>query len=228
MIRKTTATKHIPIKDRVELIKNFHQFTHDIRTDTKYVHQSEEYGRFKPANILHYDEIPCPFAFGSHETCEFEGNKRVHAKKPGNAFAKREYTVTLCFNGGNIQYVKPQILFRGKETGIKQQEKNQYQQDLLQIFQEKAWQDVDAMIQLLKLYNKCKKECGVKDKTWLIGDNLKCHISARTKKYAAQYAIRYYHGHHLIVLIVYLLLINWLRYGKNYWSNSMNNGQMTI
>ena len=57
VVRRTTNKKHIRVEDREHLIRDFHQFVHNIRCDTTYPHQSAEY-RFKPENIGHFDEIP--------------------------------------------------------------------------------------------------------------------------------------------------------------------------
>ena len=189
VVRKTTNKKHIDIKDRVDLIHGFHQYMHDIRTTTEYSHQSDEYGRFKPENTGHFDEIPAPFVFGASETYEFEGVRRVHVSQPGNALDKRQYTVSLFFNGGAVQYTPPQVIFRGKGLGPNiRAERAKYAKGLLHTFQQSAWQTGDTMIDLLRHYRNSKTKHGVREKTLLVMDNLECHKSNRTKNYAGRYA----------------------------------------
>ena len=81
--RRTTNKKHIPVEQRLPQIKKFHKFLHEVRNSTDYVHQDEVYGRFRPSNVSHFDEVPMPFVFGADETYEFEGAKRVYVKTPG-------------------------------------------------------------------------------------------------------------------------------------------------
>ena len=188
VIRKVTNKKHISVEKRLPLVKNFHQFLHDVRNDTEYPQQSEIFGRFKPENIGHFDEIPAPFVFGNRETYEFEGTKRIHVGKPGNALDKRQYTVSLFFNGGEVQYTKPQIIYRGTGKRIPKSETKQYQKGIEHIFQPNAWQDIDTFIALMKHYRLSKRKHGVQEKTMLVMDNLDCHESDRSKQYAGKYA----------------------------------------
>ena len=56
-------------------------------------------------------------------------------------------------------------------------EQKYYQAGLLHTFQDKAWQDGDTMIELLRHYKNSKNKHGITEKTMLVMDNLECHIS---------------------------------------------------
>jgi len=108
-LRKRTNTKTKSAQERLPKVQKFH------RTVKRFCQppptQDPKYGRFKPHNRFHVDQVPLEFG-GAEHTYEKKGAERVNIKRPKIDMERRVASLQLCFTASAPQRVYPGIAFR--------------------------------------------------------------------------------------------------------------------
>jgi hypothetical protein len=72
--------------------------------------------RFKPSQILNFDETPIPFEYIDQKTYNIRGAKTVTAKTDCSGWDKRQATLILYIFADGIPRIPPKLIFHGKST----------------------------------------------------------------------------------------------------------------
>jgi len=112
---------------------------------------TQKWGQYLPHLRLNVDQVPLPFINDMDYTYEEKCAKRVAINQYAPALAKRQCTAQVCFRpvappevDGMHRVVpqpKPSIIFRGTGKHVSQEEKDAYPDDLVVLWQPKAWVD---------------------------------------------------------------------------------------
>ena len=108
-LRRRSNKKTKSARERLPKVQKFH------RTIKRFCQpppeQDAKYGRFKPENRFHVDQVPLEFG-GAETTYEKKGAKRVDIKRPKIDMERRVASLQLCFTAVGPQRVNPGIAFR--------------------------------------------------------------------------------------------------------------------
>ena len=156
-----------------------------------------KYGRYLPWCRLNVDQVPLPFVNDMEVTYETTGAKRVVINQLGPSMGKRQATGQLCFRPAVpprtgctsteakrlydehlMQQPAPCIIFRGKGN-INDAERDAYPEDLVVLWQDKAWVDRPVAVEwaedVIKPFMEAERKAGVADASsryLLFQDNL--------------------------------------------------------
>ena len=104
-----------------------------------------KWGRFLSSQRLNVDQSPLPFAIDAKRTYEHVEAGKGHEHNtwistPGDGLTKRQCSLQVCFRPVGKQPPLA-IIFRGKGTRIRDDEKKAWHPDVHVYFQENAWVD---------------------------------------------------------------------------------------
>jgi len=109
--RRRTNNKSIPIDERLPQIKLFHQTAKLFRQPPPL--SDQKYGRFRPENTFHLDQVPLEFGRVGEYTLAVKGSSFVAVKGSKRDLSKRLATLQLTFTACAPQRIKQIIVFRG-------------------------------------------------------------------------------------------------------------------
>jgi hypothetical protein len=144
-----TNKKHVPITEKLPLIRNFHAWLLTI-LQLSTPQKSTKYGRFPATFIFHMDQIPLPFVLGSKRTLNSIGEPVFIRAPKGSGLDKRQATLQLCIRAEGSQLVRLAIIFKGQGLVLSAEERKVYAElsHLVQVyFQPNAWADEHVMLE---------------------------------------------------------------------------------
>lgn len=120
-----TNKKHVPITEKLPLIRNFHAWLLTI-LQLSTPQKSTKYGRFPATFIFHMDQIPLPFVLGSKRTLNSIGEPVFIRAPKGSGLDKRQATLQLCIRAEGSQLVRLAIIFKGQGLVLSAEERKVY------------------------------------------------------------------------------------------------------
>jgi hypothetical protein len=136
------TNKHVtPVETRLPAIRKFHRAlarmrSSGTRTDSKY-------GRFRPTNMFHMDQIPISFVQGGKRTLNMKGTRCWIVSAGSSGLEKRQMTLQLTVGADGS--VHAAIIFRGQGLRLSQAERDQYPDSVSVYWQANAWADEPTM-----------------------------------------------------------------------------------
>ena len=138
----------------------------------------KKYGRYPPWCRLNVDQVPLPFVNDMEQTYADLGSTRVTINQLGPSLSKRQCTGQVCFRPAvpppsgctdsearrlYDKYLQEQpapcILFHGKGN-ISELERAAYQDDLVVLWQDKAWVDRPIAVEWVEpVMSQAQKSC---------------------------------------------------------------------
>jgi hypothetical protein len=145
-----TNKKEAPIQQRLPNLRYFHRQMHHARNSPP--ERCAKYGRFRPDQYWHMDQIPLAFAMTSNRSLSESGAPVFISQPHGSGLSKRQASIILTIRAAGVQSIRPTIIFRGMGQHLKAEEQACYtalSDRILVRFQPKAWADGAIMLSWL-------------------------------------------------------------------------------
>ena len=144
-LRRKTNVKRTPIEERVGKIRRYFALFRvrlcSFRGKPGY---DVKWSLWPMKNRWSLDQVPAGF-FAPTSTYELKGARRVHIASNGSADSHRECTLQVCIraykNSSLPRHGQPKLViaFKGKGKRISDVEKNQYNENVIVMWDPKAW-----------------------------------------------------------------------------------------